>query len=60
MKFLKKHKWFSVAVISFLVLSGINFYMISKFIIILIENGANLRHVRNLHILKNFPKYVII
>lgn len=42
MKFLKKHKWFSAAVISFLVLSGINFYMIFKFIIILIENGAEI------------------
>lgn len=32
MRFLKKHKWFSFAVISFLVLTCINFYMIFELI----------------------------
>ena len=31
MKFLKKHKIFSFAVVSFFVLSGVNFYMIFEF-----------------------------
>jgi len=32
MKFLKKHKIFSFAVISFFVLSGVNFYMIFELV----------------------------
>jgi len=32
MKFLKKHKIFSFAVISFLILTGVNFFMIYELI----------------------------
>ena len=32
MKFLKKHKWLSFAVISFVLLSGVNFYMIFELV----------------------------
>ena len=32
MNFFKKHKWFSLAVISFIILTGVNFYMIFQLI----------------------------
>lgn len=32
MKFIKKHKIFSFAVISFIILTGVNFYMIYELI----------------------------
>ncbi|MBQ2835305.1 MAG: hypothetical protein IJE68_00485 [Clostridia bacterium] len=38
MKFLKKHKWLSFAVISFFMLSGVNFYMIFELVRVIREN----------------------
>ena len=38
MKFLKKHKWFSFAVISFFILSGVNFFMIFELVRVIREN----------------------
>lgn len=38
MKFLKKHKWFSFAVISFFMLSGVNFFMIFELVRVIREN----------------------
>ena len=38
MNFLKKHKWLSFAVISFFMLSGVNFYMIFQLVSVIRKN----------------------
>ena len=50
MKFLKKHKWLSFAVISFFMLSGVNFYMIVQLVSIIrkdVKKGLGLFFRKN-------------